>query len=102
MCLVKDADGKECGVALSFKHSTSSLAYHLTDVHKLEKGEPAHKQRKIGFTMSNPVIFGMNAKEFVQLGLAFELIDFKICCLARSLPLLMEESGDSCSHGSLR
>ena len=49
VCQVPDAAGKECGVELIWKHSTAPLSYHLTEVHKFQKGEPAKKQRRISF-----------------------------------------------------
>ena len=43
VCTVPKASGEPCNVELEWKKSTTSLACHLTNVHGLEKGAPAHK-----------------------------------------------------------
>ena len=47
ICQHEDGNGVVCGVALEFQKTTSSMSYHLVNVHGLTKGAPAKKQKLI-------------------------------------------------------
>ena len=44
ICKVPEDNGEPCNQELECKKSTISLSYHLTNVHNLEKGTPAHSK----------------------------------------------------------
>ena len=51
---------------LEWKKSTTSLAYHLTNVHGLEKGAPAHQQKRLKLgPSSSPFSLALTEKEVV-------------------------------------
>ena len=77
-CTVATEGGKECGVELVAKYSTTPLAYHLTATHGINKGEPPKKQRRMEFAVMSSI--PMNPNELICAtwalnGLAYELID---------------------------
>ena len=43
VCQYQDANGVLCGVSLEYQKTTSSLSYHLVNVHGVAKGAPAKK-----------------------------------------------------------
>ena len=45
VCQYQDANGVLCGVSLEYQKTTSSLSYHLVNVHGVAKGAPTKKQR---------------------------------------------------------
>ena len=45
VCQYEDSNGVLCGVSLEYQKTTSSLSYHLVNVHGIAKGAPAKKQR---------------------------------------------------------
>ena len=78
VCKVAKANGEPCNQQLEWKKSTTSLSYHLTNVHGLEKGSagPQHKRMKFSLP-AGPV---MTEKEtfcatWALNALSFDLID---------------------------
>jgi hypothetical protein len=81
VCTVRLANGQPCGQALEWKQSTTSLAYHLTNVHDLQRGAPVPNQKKMKFgppSCSTPWV--LNQKEILCAtwaanGLSYDLIE---------------------------
>jgi len=79
-CLVVNEDGKEYGVELVAKYSTTPLSYHLTEVHGIKKGEPTQRKKRIEFGGPISSAITMNANEVICAtwacnGLSCDLID---------------------------
>jgi len=79
VCQFDDAQGKRCGTELNF--NLTSMAYHLTNVHGLQKGSPSKKQKRIvsSHFITNKAAT-INDKEQICLcwaanGLAYEVIE---------------------------
>ena len=45
VCQYEDTNGVVCGAAIDFQKTTSSMSYHLVNVHGLAEGAPAKKQK---------------------------------------------------------
>ena len=67
VCQVVEADGKPCLADFVYTSGTSSIAYHLTSVHVLQKGVPAKRQKVIhwGCAVGNSPTFPFNDKELL-------------------------------------
>ena len=59
VCKVAKANGEPCNQQLEWKKSTTSLSYHLTNVHGLEKGSagPQHKRMKFSSVVVDALMF---------------------------------------------
>jgi hypothetical protein len=82
ICQVPKADGAPCGAGIAWLSGTTSLGYHLTSVHKLERGAPSKRQKtlKWGTTIGTSPSFPLNDKELLCVtwasnGLSYELIE---------------------------
>ena len=98
-CLVPKADGKPCGTLIGCSAGTSSMTYHLENVHKMEKGCPSKKQRtlKWGSAVGPSPVFPLNDKELLCLtwasnGLSYDLVEDTLFrrCFASSIPRGMD------------
>ena len=79
ICQVDDAEGKRCGAELNF--NLTSMAYHLTHVHGLQKGSPSKRQKLMPTSkiMTRKAIL-LSEKEQMCLawaanGLAYDVLD---------------------------
>ena len=66
-CAIVGSNGKLCGAQIAYTSSTSSLAYHLTSVHGLERGTPSKKQKtlKWGHSIGTSPEFPLNERELL-------------------------------------
>ena len=67
LCGLLGSNGKPCGAQIAYTSSTSSLAYHLTSVHGLEKGTPSKKKKtlKWGPSIGKSQEFPLNERELL-------------------------------------
>lgn len=95
ICQVVGTNGKACGAQIIYSTSTSSLGYHLTSVHGLQKGTPSKKQKTLqwGKAIGKSPEFPLNDKELLCVtwacnGLAYDLVDDNLFrrCFAGALP----------------
>ena len=98
-CSVLKADGNPCGAQVGCSAGTSSLAYHLTSVHRMEKGCPLKKQRKLtwGSAIGTSPVFPLNDKELLCVtwasnALSYDLVEDPLFrrCFAASIPRGMD------------
>ena len=98
-CAIVGSNGKLCGAQIAYTSSTSSLAYHLTSVHGLERGTPSKKQKtlKWGHYIGTSPEFPLNERELLCVtwasnGLAYDLIEDALFrrCFGGSIPIGMD------------
>ena len=99
VCQYEDGNKAKCGTALRMNLTT--MAYHLTDVHGLEQGSPAKKQKLM---TSSKSMFGsgviLTEKEHLCLtwacnALSYELVDDKH--FRRSFGLVIPQCDVGCA-----
>ena len=94
---VPKASGEPCNQEFEFK-STTTLSYYLTNVHGIERGAPAHAQKKIkcdaptGPKLTEKQLF---CATWATNGLAYELVDESLFrrTFGPSIPIGMNRSG---------